>query len=87
MEKKVFHLNTQSNVNEMSSFTLELDSEWLNTEEAAAFLKISVKTLRNKSSNGTIPFHKFSRLNRYKKSELAQLIRPAFEKKEVPNGS
>lgn len=64
-----------------SSLTNKLEEEWLNSVEAADYLRISIKTLMNLSSNGTIPYHKFSRLNRYKKSELAQLIKPAFEKR------
>lgn len=81
MSEKVIHTNQFLNVNEMSSFSFELEEEWLTSKEAADYLKVSVKTLMNLSSNGTIPYYKFSRLNRYKKSELAHLIRPAFEKR------
>ncbi len=68
---------------EFSSLPFELDEEWLNSVEAANYLRISIKTLMNLSSNGTVPYYKFGRLNRYKKSELAKLIKPAFTKKEV----
>lgn len=81
MNKKQIHINRISGVNETSSFPFELEEEWLNSKEAAAYLKISLKTLMNLCSNGSIQFYKFGRLNRYKKSELIQLIKPAFEKR------
>jgi excisionase family DNA binding protein len=52
-----------------------LKTEWFNSLEAAEFLRLSVKTLRNKTSNGQIPFYKFGRLNRYRKDELESLLR------------
>lgn len=51
-----------------------LKIEWLNSFEAAEYLRLSVKALRNKTSNGQIPFHKFGRLNRYRKDELDSLL-------------
>lgn len=63
-----------------SSFSFKSEEEWLTSNEAAMYLKISTKTLMNLSCNGTINYYKFGRLNRYKKSELAQLIKPAYEK-------
>jgi hypothetical protein len=48
--------------------------EWLNTKEAAAFLKISTKSLLNACSNGQVPYHKFGRRNMYLKSELHELL-------------
>lgn len=51
-----------------------LTSEWLNTEEAANFLRLSVAELRNKSSNGKVPYYKLGRSNRYRKSELEALL-------------
>lgn len=47
---------------------------WLNTEEAANYLRLSVAELRNKTSNGKIPFYKLGRSNRYLKSELDALL-------------
>ena len=47
---------------------------WLNSNEAASYLRISVKTLMNLSSNGTIPFYKFGRRNRYRKDELDAIL-------------
>lgn len=51
-----------------------LTIEWLNSLEAAQFLRLSVKALRNKTSNGQVPFHKFGRLNRYRRDELEVLL-------------
>lgn len=52
-----------------------LKTEWLNSEEAANFLRISVKALRNMTSNGQLPFYKLGRRNRFRKDELeAQLL-------------
>ena len=53
----------------------ELNESWLDSEEAALFLKIDVGTLRNLVCNGTIPHYKFGRFNRYLKSELDMLLR------------
>lgn len=52
-----------------------LKIEWLDSEEAANLLRISVKALRNMTSNGQLPFYKLGRRNRYRKDELeAQLL-------------
>jgi excisionase family DNA binding protein len=51
-----------------------LKIEWLTTEEAANFLRISVKALRNMASNGQVPFYKLGRRNRYRKDELEALL-------------
>ena len=49
-------------------------NEWLTSDEAAAFLKISTATLRNLTSSGKIPFYKFGRRNRYSKKELKSML-------------
>ncbi len=54
-----------------SSLTTE---DLLTTEEAASFLKISVGTLRNLTSNGHIPYYKLGRRNRYILDDLRKLI-------------
>lgn len=51
-----------------------LTIEWLDSEKAAAYLGISVATLRNMASNGQIPFYKLGRRNRYRKDELDSLM-------------
>ena len=90
MKKFTFKNNYPTNLNHADvitnhhgSLSFKLEEEWLTSKEAAHYLKISTKTLMNLSSNGQVPYHKFGRLNRYRKSELAKLITPAFEKKEV----
>lgn len=50
------------------------NDEWLTSEEAAAFLRISPATLRNLTSSGKVPFYKFGRRNRYRKSELVKML-------------
>lgn len=49
-------------------------SEWLDSTKAAAYLDISEGQLRNKVSNGEIPYYKWNRLNKYKRSELDALL-------------
>ena len=46
---------------------------WLTTEEAAAYLRISVGTLRNMTSNGQVPYSKLGRRNRYQIEDLRNL--------------
>ncbi len=51
-----------------------LTIQWLNSEEAANVLRVSVKALRNMTSNGRVPFYKLGRRNRYRKDELEELL-------------
>jgi excisionase family DNA binding protein len=46
----------------------------ITSPEAATFLGISTRTLHNLCSSGQIPYYKFGRRNRYKKTELENLI-------------
>ena len=48
--------------------------EWFTTKEAAKYLKISEAALRNLASRRKILYYKFFRSNRYKKSDLDQLL-------------
>lgn len=48
--------------------------EWLTTEEAANYLKITIGTLRNWTSNGRITFYKLGRSNRYLLSDLVEFL-------------
>ena len=50
------------------------DDEWLTAEEAAAYLKMPLGTLRNKTSNGSIPHYKPSGSVRYSRLELMALL-------------
>lgn len=51
-----------------------LTIEWMSTNEAAEFLRIPVRSLRNLTSNGKIPYCKLFNLNRYRKDELQALL-------------
>lgn len=50
--------------------------EWLTTDEAAEYLRVSIGSLRNMTSNGKIPFYKIpgTRLNRYRLADLRELL-------------
>lgn len=56
------------------SCSLTTESEWLNSDEAAAYLRISPYQLRNLTSNGRVPYYKFGRSNRYLRKELRELL-------------
>lgn len=49
-------------------------NQWLTTNEAAEYLRISPASLRNQTSNGKVPYFKFGRLNRYRKSDLDKIL-------------
>lgn len=51
-----------------------LTTEWLTTEEAAKYLRISPASLRNMTSNGKVPYHKLERRNRYRLEDLRNLL-------------
>lgn len=50
------------------------NDRWFCTEAAAAYLDMSLKALRNMTSNGKIPFYKLGKNNRYLKSELDKIL-------------
>nr|BFD65318.1 hypothetical protein HAGR004_03400 [Bdellovibrio sp. HAGR004] len=52
----------------------DIEKEWMSSKEAAAYLRISPATLRNLTSNGKIPYHKLERRNRYRTSDLRDLL-------------
>jgi excisionase family DNA binding protein len=49
--------------------------EWLDTDGAAKFLKVDKYTLLNLVSNGSIPYYKFGKRNRYLASELNLILK------------
>lgn len=57
-----------------SSLKIEDEIEWLTTNEAAAYMRLSVGSFRNMVSDGHIPHFKLGRRNRYKRSELRNLL-------------
>ena len=48
--------------------------EVLTSEEAASYLRVSVGSLRNMTSNGHVPYCKLGGRNRYLKKDLQQLL-------------
>ncbi len=60
------------NVLELSYGSLTL--EWMNSDEAANYLRIPIGTLRNKTSVGEIPYAKLGRSNRYFRDDLRNLL-------------
>jgi excisionase family DNA binding protein len=60
--------------NELQTGSLTSEKEWLTTEEAADYLRISVKSLLNMCSNGKVSYYKWQRRNRYKMTELRELL-------------
>lgn len=51
-----------------------VNREWLDSASAAEYLRISVGTLRNLTSSGQVPYYKFGRRNRYRVSDLRNLL-------------
>jgi excisionase family DNA binding protein len=62
-----------------------LKSEWFNSVEAADFLGVPVGTLRNMTSNGKVIYFKLGRCNRYRKSDLQELL--LSKKRGASNGN
>ena len=65
-------LNGTNSILETSECSLK--TEWLTSEEAASYLRVSVKSLFNLCSNGQLTYYKFKKRNRYKRSELEALL-------------
>jgi excisionase family DNA binding protein len=58
----------------LTSSPSSLKIEWLDSKEAANLLRVTVKALRNLTSNGNIPFYKLGRRNRYRRDELEAIL-------------
>jgi excisionase family DNA binding protein len=58
----------------LAVFENRILNEWLTTEEAAEYLRISPKYLLNLSSNGRVRYYKFGRRNRFLLSDLKELL-------------
>tara|TARA_B100001248_G_scaffold165189_1_gene124905 strand:- start:1260 stop:1604 length:345 start_codon:yes stop_codon:yes gene_type:complete len=63
-----------SSANNSDPCSLTIESEFLTTFEAAEYLRVSVGSLRNMTSNGQVPFHKLGNRNRYLKEDLRKLL-------------
>lgn len=50
------------------------DVKWMNSKEAAEYMRISTASLRNMVSNGKLPFYKLGRRLRFIESELKNAI-------------
>ena len=50
------------------------DDRFLNAREAAGFLGVPYNSLLNMTSSGKVPYYKLGRRNRYRKSELRELL-------------
>ncbi|MBC7456799.1 MAG: helix-turn-helix domain-containing protein [Bdellovibrionaceae bacterium] len=81
---KVKLVNGDSTLGMIKEPISSLKFEWLDSNTAAKYLYISVKTLRNLTSNGQIPFYKFGRRNRYRKDELDSIL---LKNKRGQNGN
>ncbi len=55
-------------------FDNQINFEWLTTEEAAEYLRVSAKYLLNLTSNGRVRYYKFGRRNRFLLSDLRSLL-------------
>ena len=54
--------------------SLEIEYEWLDSVQAARYLKVSVESLRNMTSNGVLPVYKLGNRNRYRTESLRSLL-------------
>ena len=52
----------------------ESEERFLTTDEAALYLGVTVGTVRNMVCRGELPYYKLGRRNRYKLSELKNLL-------------
>ena len=59
--------------------------EWFSSDEAAEYLRISVRALFNLTSAGKVPHFKFGRRNRYRVDDLRNLL--SAEPRGVKNGN
>jgi excisionase family DNA binding protein len=69
-----FPIDCEQSKDVLEVHTRSLTTEWMTTKEAAEYLRIPIKSIQNLTSNGKIPFYKFQRLNRYKRSELEKIL-------------
>jgi excisionase family DNA binding protein len=60
-----------------------LQEEWLSSDEAAEFLKVSKKTLKRYRDSGKLPFSKDARKIRYKKSDIVKYLNKYYQTTEL----
>jgi len=64
----------RADIKNLNKVNKELQEVWLNSEEAAMFLRVSKRTLIRYREQGKIPFAKDSRMIWYKKSDLVSYL-------------
>jgi hypothetical protein len=96
-KKELAHLNQgfdgSSHLDDNTSFATHKSGvdcslkteEWLTSEMAALYLKVSVGVLRNMTSNGLVPYHKLGSRNRYLREDLRNLL--LKNRRGVSNGN
>ena len=62
-----------------------LNEQWLSSDEAAEFLKVSKKTLKRYRDLGKSPFSKDARKIRFKKSDIIKYLNNYYQTIEVEN--
>lgn len=60
-----------------------LQEEWLSSDEAADFLKVSKKTLKRYRDSGKLPFSKDARKIRYKKSDILKYLNNYYQTTDI----
>ena len=66
--------SNQLPISELDSRSLKNELEWMTTEEAAAYLRLPIGSLRNLTSNGFVPYYKLGGRNRYRLDDLRNLL-------------
>lgn len=76
--------NRKKPEDEIGSIHNSTDLEWLDTREAAEYLRLTAHSLLNLTSAGKIPFYKLGRRNRFKRNDLDAILE---RKRMGPNGN
>lgn len=83
MKDSPSEISVQASLKEPNSLesSLIIESEWMTTNEAAAYLRTTPKSLLNICSNGKVTYYKRGRRNLYRRNELRELL---FSQKRGP---
>ena len=49
-------------------------TEWLTTDDVAAIYKLPIQSIRNMTSNGSLPVYKLGNRSRYSRSEIDSIL-------------
>ncbi len=66
------HMLKQSSINDGSLTTQP--NEWLTTDDVSSIYKLPIQSVRNMTSNGTLPVYKLGNRNRYSRSEIDAIL-------------